>query len=36
MAANDPNCGLYDAVEYLMDGVLKEFIDECFIKYIIF
>ena len=27
--ANDANCGLYDAVEYLMDGVIKEFIDEC-------
>ena len=27
---------MYDAVEYLMDGVIKEFIDECFIKYIIF
>ena len=35
---NDTNSGLYDAVEYLMAGIIKEFmfIDECFIKDIIF
>ena len=29
-------CGLYDAGKDLMDDVIKEFIDECFIKDIIF
>ena len=31
VTANYANNGLYDAVEYLMDDVIKEFIDECFI-----
>ena len=31
VTANCANNGLYDAVEYLMDNVIKEFIDECFI-----
>ena len=35
VTANDVNSGLYDAVEYLMDDVIKEFTNECFIKYIL-
>ena len=31
VTANYANNELYDAVEYLMDDVIKEFIDECFI-----
>ena len=31
VTANYANNGLYDAVEYLMDDVIKEFIDEYFI-----
>ena len=34
--ANDTNSGLYNAVQCLMDDVIKEFMAECFIKYIIF
>ena len=33
---NDINSGFNDAVEYLMDDLIKEFIDECFIKDVIF
>ena len=38
VTANGASSGLYDAVEYLMAGVIKElmFIDECFVKDIIF
>ena len=36
VTANYANSGLYDAVEYLMNDVIKEFIDEYFIKDIIF
>ena len=36
VTANYANSGLYDAVEYLMDDVIKEFIDKCFAKNIIF
>ena len=36
VTANDANSGWYDALEYFIDGVIKEFIDECFIKDIIF
>ena len=38
VTTNDTDSGLYDAVEYLMPGIIKEFmfIDECFIKDIFF
>ena len=36
VTANYANSGLYDAVEQLMNDVIKEFIDEYFIKDIIF
>lgn len=34
--ANDTNSGLYDAVKYFIDDVVKEFTNECFIKCIFF
>ena len=36
VTANYANSGLYETVECSMDDVIKEFIDECFIKDIIF
>ena len=33
VTANNAKNELYDAVEYLMHDVTKEFINECFIKY---
>ena len=34
--ANYTNSGLYDAVKYFIDDVVKEFTNECFIKCIFF
>ena len=34
--ANDGNSGLYNAVEYVINDVIKNFMDECFIKDVIF
>ena len=36
VTANHAESGLHDAVEYLMDGITKKFIDGCFIKDVIF